>query len=109
MGIDNDHALACVAVLPRDRYRIALAADFLAGKVRHKDRLAGHRRLLESVLGPLADPKLPRIRVTNRHGARTMPPLAALSPPSRACSRRHSRAPCRRRSRSAVAGVRKAR
>src|SRR5437588_615622 len=46
---------------------------------------------------------------TNRHGARTMPPLAALSPPSRACSRRPSRAPCRRRSRRAVAGFRKAR
>jgi hypothetical protein len=54
VSIDNDPTLPCVAVPHGDRHRITVVADSLSGQVRHEHGLAGHRRLLESVLQPSA-------------------------------------------------------
>jgi hypothetical protein len=46
VGVNNDHALACVAVFHGDRHGITVVANFLAGKVGYENRLSRHCPLL---------------------------------------------------------------
>jgi hypothetical protein len=46
VGVNNNHALACVAVLHGDRHGITVVANFLAGKVGYENRLSRHCPLL---------------------------------------------------------------
>jgi len=49
VGIHNNHAFACIAVLHGDRHRITVVADLLAGKIAHEDGFPSQLPLLSMI------------------------------------------------------------